>query len=97
MNLRARGSLCILSVKPCVCARVEMCECGVASVCACMLGGPGRFFGGEAAGLAGGAAFPSKGRGDKSLRLWSGFNASSFQGSTRSSCFWRHPGANSDG
>lgn len=95
MNLCARGSLCILSVKPC--ARARKRECGVAGVWGCTLGGPERFFGDKVAGLAGGAAFPSKGRVDKSLRLWSAFNASPFQGSTRSSCFWRHPGANSAG
>ena len=29
------------------------------------------------------------------LRLWSSFNALPFQGSSRSSCFWRHPGSDS--
>ena len=40
---------------------------------------------------------PEQGASGQSLRLLTGFRDSSFQGSSRSSCFWRHPGANSDG
>lgn len=38
---------------------------------------------------------PEQGESGEFLRLWSGFNALPFQGSSASSCFWRHTGADS--
>lgn len=83
----------------CECARAEICDRGVTEervpVCACMRKDP--WFEGGGDGLAGDPAFPQQGASGQSLRLWSGFNASPFQGSSGSSCSWRHPGADSAG
>lgn len=78
----------------CECARAETCDRGVteecAPVCACMRQDP--WFEGRGDGLAGDPAFPQQGASGQSLRLWSGFNASPFRGSSASSCSWRQPG-----
>lgn len=96
VNPRARGSLYILGVTARVCARKSVsvrareCVCMHARRTRALRPAPGD------GGARGGRHSPERGASGQSLRLWIGFNNSSFRGRSRSSCFWRHPGANSD-
>lgn len=80
--------------------RAEICEPGGALMCVRVHAWRSQALCGVgvgSSGVRGRRHFPERGASGQSLRLWTGFNDSSFQGSSRSSCFWRHPGANSDG